>query len=234
MINIVGELVAEGKTKRLYSTKNDDHLAVEYIDNSINYHGKHLVAFEGKGALVNNINSIIMKQLEANGISTHYMRRIDSNKTLVRRAEMIPIEVVVHNYSAGSMCSRLGLKSQQKFKSPILEFCYKNDKLRDPVINEYHAYAMGLCSKEEMAAMCFTASRINKILSDMFAEHDMVVADFKLEFGRVRGRLVVADEISPSTARFWDKQTLAKLCNDGKDMKEEYTQILQRLSKKDN
>ncbi len=232
MSNIINELVAEGKTKRLYSTVNDKHLIIEYIDNSINYHGKHMVAFDGKGTLVNEINSIIMKMLEDNGVATHFINKIDSNKSVVRRADMIPIEVVVHNYAAGSMCPRLGLTPQVKFKSPVLEFCYKNDELNDPVINEYHAYAMGLCSKEEMASMCFTASRVHKLLCDKFAECNMVVGDFKLEFGRVSGRLVVADEISPSTARFWDKKTLARLCNDGQDMQAEYTQILERLSKK--
>lgn len=232
MNNIIGELVAEGKTKKLYTAKNSQHLVVEYIDDSINYHGKKKVAFDGKGKLVNYINNILMNLLENNGVSTHHIQRMDDNTSVVRRAEMIPVEVVVRNYTAGSMCKRLGLEPKQKLKSPVLEFCYKNDKLNDPVINEYHAYAMGLCSKEEMAAMCFTASRVFKLVSDKLGNCGLVPADIKLEFGRVKGRLVVADEISPTTARIWDKETLCRLGDDGKDIKAEYEQILERISKK--
>ena len=142
---------------------------------------------------------------------------------------MIPMEVIVRNYSAGQMQERLGLEYHKKLKFPVLEFCYKNDKLHDPVINEYHAYAMELCTQEEMSVMCYNAMRINKVLTDLMKEVGIIVADFKIEFGRTSGRLVVADEITPNVARFWDKDTLRRLDNEGKNPEAEYQEILKRL-----
>ncbi len=223
------ELLNEGKTKRVWSTENPRHVIVEFKDDAVVYHGKKKIFFENKGTLSNEINGILMRMLEENGVSTHYLCNYSSNESVVKRAEMIPVEVVVRNYSAGSMCERLGLAPCRKLKSPVLEFCYKNDVLRDPVINEYHAYAMELCTQEEMADMCYTVARINKILCDVMSKVGVVVADFKVEFGRVNGRLVVADEISPTTARFWDENTLAKFDKEGNCPSYDYQIILEKL-----
>lgn len=142
---------------------------------------------------------------------------------------MIPIEVVVRNYSAGNMIQRLGLEYHKKLKNTVLELCYKNDKLRDPVINEYYAYAMDLCTQEEMSVMQYNAMRVNKALSDIMKSVGIIVADFKLEFGRVGGRLVIADEITPNVARFWDKDTLRRFDQEGVNPEHEYDEILTRL-----
>lgn len=221
-------LIAEGKTKRVWQTNSDKHVIVEYSDDAMMYHAKKKLYFDGKGRLCNEINAILMKLLEDNNVPTDFVQKLDENSILAKKAEMIPIEVVVRNYVAGSMSTRLGLTPHQKLKSPVLEFHYKNDDLRDPVINEYHAYAMDLCTPEELSVMCYQASRISKVLSSVMNSVGIVVADFKLEFGRVSGRLVVADEITPNVSRFWDVKTLRHFEKDG-DISYEYKEILRRL-----
>ncbi len=222
------ELIGEGKTKRLWKTDNDKHIIVEYSDDAMMYHAKKKLYFEGKGHYCNEINAIIMQQLEANNIPTDFVCKLSENSLLVKKAEMIPIEVVVRNYAAGSMCKRLGIPPHQKLKSPVLEFCYKNDELGDPVINEYHVYAMELATPEELSVMCYQASRISKVLVALMKNIGIIVADFKVEFGRVNGRLVVADELTPNVSRFWDENTLHRLEKDS-DPSYEYREILRRL-----
>lgn len=224
------ELISEGKTKRLWSTEDPQMAAIEFVDDAMMYHGKHKLYFSGKGKLCNGINALIMTELAENNVPTHFVSKLDESSSLVYKAEMIPIEVVVYNYTSESMAKRLGLVKGQKLKFPVLEFCYKNDRLDDPVINEYHALAMGLCTAEEMSAMCYQASRINKVLGDYLRRANMVLADFKVEFGRVNGRLLVADEITPNTARMWDQSTLKHICKDGeRNAEHEYAEILARL-----
>ena len=222
-------LLSEGKTKRMWATNSPTHAISEFSDDAMMYHARKKVYFPEKGRYCNEINAILMQVLEDNNIATHFVEKFSDNATVVKRAEMIPMEVVVRNYSAGAMIERLGLEYHKKLKFPVLEFCYKNDDLGDPVINEYHAYAMGLCTQEEMSVMCYNAMRINKVLSDLMKEIGIIVADFKIEFGRTGGRLVVADEITPNVARFWDKDTLRRLDNEGKDPAGEYVEILKRL-----
>lgn len=221
------KLIGEGKTKRLWKTDDDKHIIVEFSDDAMLYHAKKKLYFKDKARLCNEINSILMSLLEENNIPTDYICKVDENSILVKKAEMIPIEVVVRNYVAGSMSTRLGLEPHKKLKSPVLEFCYKNDELRDPVINEYHAYAMELCTPEELSVMCYQASRISKVLTSVMSKVGIVVADFKVEFGRVNGRLVVADELTPNVSRFWDAETLHKFENG--DPSYEYREILRRL-----
>ncbi len=222
-------LISEGKTKRLWSTDDPRFAIAEFYDDGLMYHGKRKLYFDGKGALTNDINAILMQVLEDNNIHTAFVEKYSANSIVVKLAEMLPIEVVVRNYSAGAMQQRLGLEYHKKLKSPVLEFCYKNDELGDPVINEYHAYAMELCTQEEMSEMCYNAMRINKVLTDLMRDADIIVADFKVEFGRVNKRLVVADEISPNVARFWDKTTLRRLDDDGKNPAAEYSRLLDIL-----
>ncbi len=222
------KLIGEGKTKRLWQTDDDKHIIVEFSDDAMMYHAKKKLYFPGKARLCNEINAIFMGLLEENNIPTDYICKVDSTSILVKKAEMIPIEVVVRNYVAGSMSTRLGLEPHKKLKSSVLEFCYKNDELRDPVINEYHAYAMDLCTPEELSVMCYQASRISKVISSTMSQVGIVVADFKIEFGRVNGQLVVADEITPNVSRFWDAETLHRFEKDG-DPSFEYEEILRRL-----
>lgn len=223
------ELLREGKTKSFWITSEPKYLVAEFRDDPTMYHSKKKEYFTGKGALCNQINAIIMGILQENNIPTHFVEQIDKNCSLVKRAEMIPVEVVVHNYTAGSMCSRLGLEGHKKLKFPVMEFCYKNDELNDPVINEYHAYAMGLCTQEEMTIMTYNVMRINKVLCDLFDSIGMVVADFKVEFGRVGNFLVVADEITPNVGRFWEKESLSRIKYVMGSAEKEYEVILERL-----
>ncbi len=223
------QLLYEGKTKRMWQTDNPKLAIAEFSDDAMMYHAKKKQYFEGKGAYCNKINAILMQNLEENNIATHFVSLNDDNSSVVRRAEMIPVEVVVRNYAAGSIVDRLGLPYHSKLRFPVLEFCYKNDQLGDPVINEYHALTLGLCDREEMSFMCYCATRVNKVLNDLMKPLGIVVADFKLEFGRVGTGLVIADEITPNVARFWDENTLNRFDDNGTSPQKEYEVILAKL-----
>ena len=223
------QLLYEGKTKRMWQTDDPKLAIAEFSDDAMMYHAKKKQYFEGKGAYCNKINAILMQNLEENNIATHYVSLNDDNSSVVRRAEMIPVEVVVRNYAAGSIVDRLGLPYHSKLRFPVLEFCYKNDQLGDPVINEYHALTLGLCDREEMSFMCYCATRVNKVLNDLMKPLGIVVADFKLEFGRVGTGLVIADEITPNVARFWDENTLNRFDDNGTSPQKEYEVILAKL-----
>lgn len=223
------QLLYEGKTKRMWQTDDPKLAIAEFSDDAMMYHAKKKQYFEGKGAYCNKINAILMQTLEENNIATHFVSLNDDNSSVVRRAEMIPVEVVVRNYAAGSIVDRLGLPYHSKLRFPVLEFCYKNDQLGDPVINEYHALTLGLCDREEMSFMCYCATRVNKVLNDLMKPLGIVVADFKLEFGRVGTGLVIADEITPNVARFWDENTLNRFDDNGASPQKEYEVILAKL-----
>ncbi len=223
------QLLYEGKTKRMWQTDDPKLAIAEFSDDAMMYHAKKKQYFEGKGAYCNKINAILMQNLEENNIATHFVSLNDDNSSVVRRAEMIPVEVVVRNYAAGSIVDRLGLPYHSKLRFPVLEFCYKNDQLGDPVINEYHALTLGLCDREEMSFMCYCATRVNKVLNDLMQPLGIVVADFKLEFGRVGTGLVIADEITPNVARFWDENTLNRFDDNGTSPQKEYEVILAKL-----
>lgn len=223
------QLLYEGKTKRMWQTDDPKLAIAEFSDDAMMYHAKKKQYFEGKGAYCNKINAILMQNLEENNIATHFVSLNDDNSSVVRRAEMIPVEVVVRNYAAGSIVDRLGLPYHSKLRFPVLEFCYKNDQLGDPVINEYHALTLGLCDREEMSFMCYCATRVNKVLNDLMKPLGIVVADFKLEFGRVGTGLVIADEITPNVARFWDENTLNRFDDNGTNPQKEYEVILAKL-----
>lgn len=223
------QLLYEGKTKRMWQTDDPKLAIAEFSDDAMMYHAKKKQYFEGKGAYCNKINAILMQNLEENNIATHFVSLNDDNSSVVRRAEMIPVEVVVRNYAAGSIVDRLGLPYHSKLRFPVLEFCYKNDQLGDPVINEYHALTLGLCDREEMRFMCYCATRVNKVLNDLMKPLGIVVADFKLEFGRVGTGLVIADEITPNVARFWDENTLNRFDDNGTSPQKEYEVILAKL-----
>ena len=223
------QLLYEGKTKRMWQTDDPKLAIAEFSDDAMMYHAKKKQYFEGKGAYCNKINAILMQNLEENNIATHFVSLNDDNSSVVRRAEMIPVEVVVRNYAAGSIVDRLGLPYHSKLRFPVLEFCYKNDQLGDPVINEYHALTLGLCDREEMSFMCYCATRVNKVLNDLMKPLGIVVADFKLEFGRVGTGLVIADEITPNVARFWDENTLNRFDDNGISPQKEYEVILAKL-----
>lgn len=229
-------MLYEGKAKQIYTTDDSQRVIVHYKDDASAYNGIKRAQITNKGILNNKISSIIYALLEKEGVKTHFIERIDDRNQLCLRVEVIPIEVIVRNRAAGSMARRLGLEEGMKPDNVIYEYCYKNDDLDDPIINEHHAVALGLSTYEEMERIHLLAVRINELLIDMFSKIGVTLVDFKIEFGRLSdGSLVLSDELSPDTCRLWDADTQERLDKDRfrRDLGrvgEAYQEILDRLS----
>lgn len=228
-------LVYEGKAKRLYETEDPDVLRVEYKDSATAFNGVKKAEIEGKGKLNNEISSLIFKRLADKGVKSHFIRKISEREQLVRRVEIIPLEVVVRNVVAGSLAKRLGLEEGTPAGQPVVEFYYKKDELGDPLITEDHVRLLGIASSEDLQFLRKQALVVNESLTALFAEIGVRLVDFKLEFGRGRdGAILLADEISPDTCRLWDRVTNEKLDKDvfRRDLgslTEVYQEILNRL-----
>lgn len=228
-------LVYEGKAKRLYETEDPDVLRVEYKDSATAFNGVKKAEIEGKGQLNNEISSLIFKRLAEKGVKSHFIRKISEREQLVRRVEIIPLEVVVRNVVAGSLAKRLGLEEGTPVGQPVVEFYYKKDELGDPLITEDHVRLLGIASSEDLQFLRKQALVVNESLTALFAEIGVRLVDFKLEFGRGRdGAILLADEISPDTCRLWDRATNEKLDKDvfRRDLgslTEVYQEILNRL-----
>ncbi|PKM84542.1 MAG: phosphoribosylaminoimidazolesuccinocarboxamide synthase [Firmicutes bacterium HGW-Firmicutes-11] len=209
------ELLYEGKAKKVYRTDDDSLLIVSYKDDATAFNGEKKGTILGKGAINNRVTNHLMGVLEAAGIPTHFVRELSDTDSLVKKVDIIPLEVIVRNIAAGSLSKRLGLPEGTRMGSTVLEFCYKNDALGDPMVNEYHIFAMGFATRGELAHMADLSLRINGVLTAYFKEINVELIDFKLEFGKLAdGSLVLADEISPDTCRFWDSTTGEKLDKD--------------------
>ena len=210
-----GQLLYEGKAKRLYATEDSNILFVEYKDSATAFNGEKKEEIAGKGVLNNRITTLIFEKLKSNGIESHFVKRISDHEQLVRKVEIIPIELVVRNIAAGSLANRLGLKEGTPLKRPIVEYYYKNDDLGDPHISTEHIDVLGIATPEEVQALYDGGLRVNEVLRPMFAEIGVELIDFKLEFGRdAEGNVLLADEISPDTCRLWDAKTKQKLDKD--------------------
>jgi len=210
-----GQLLYEGKAKRLYATEDSNILFVEYKDSATAFNGEKKEEIAGKGVLNNRITTLIFEKLKSNGIASHFVKRISDHEQLVRKVEIIPIELVVRNIAAGSLANRLGLKEGTPLKRPIVEYYYKNDDLGDPHISTEHIDVLGIATPEEVQALYDGGLRVNEVLRPMFAEIGVELIDFKLEFGRdAEGNVLLADEISPDTCRLWDAETKQKLDKD--------------------
>ena len=210
-----GELLYEGKAKRLYATEDSNILFVEYKDSATAFNGEKKEEIAGKGVLNNRITTLIFEKLKSDGIASHFVKRISDHEQLVRKVEIIPIELVVRNIAAGSLANRLGLKEGTPLKRPIVEYYYKNDDLGDPHISTEHIDVLGIATPEEVQALYDGGLRVNEVLRPMFAEIGVELIDFKLEFGRdAEGNVLLADEISPDTCRLWDAKTKQKLDKD--------------------
>lgn len=228
------ELLYEGKAKKVYATDDENVVLVSYKDDATAFNGLKKGTIEGKGVINNKVSNFLMKMLGQHGIETHVIEQINDRETYVKKVSIVPIEVIVRNIAAGSLSKRLGLPEGTKLKTTVLEYCYKNDELGDPMINDYHALAMGLATQEELAQIAYMSFKINKILSEYLLPLNIELIDFKLEFGRYQGRIILADEISPDTCRFWDTVTHAKLDKDRfrrdlGNVEEAYQEILKRL-----
>ena len=210
-----GQLLYEGKAKRLYATEDSNILFVEYKDSATAFNGEKKEEIAGKGVLNNRITTLIFEKLKSNGIASHFVKRISDHEQLVRKVEIIPIELVVRNIAAGSLANRLGLKEGTPLKRPIVEYYYKNDDLGDPHITTEHIDVLGIATPEEVQALYDGGLRVNEVLRPMFVEIGVELIDFKLEFGRdAEGNVLLADEISPDTCRLWDAKTKQKLDKD--------------------
>ena len=210
-----GQLLYEGKAKRLYATDEQDILWVEYKDSATAFNGEKKAEITGKGMLNNKITSLIFERLQKAGIASHFVEQLSDHEQLVRQVSIIPVEVVVRNIVAGSMAKRLGLEEGTVMKRPIVEFYYKDDALGDPIITEDHIEMLELASTEEIHELRVKALEVNEILIGFFKEVGVDLIDFKIEFGRDNdGHILLADEISPDTCRLWDAKTKQKLDKD--------------------
>jgi phosphoribosylaminoimidazole-succinocarboxamide synthase len=229
------EQLYEGKAKKVFKTDNPDEFIIEYKDDATAFNGEKKGSIGGKGIINNKMTAVIFTMLEEQGIKTHFIKLLSDKEQLVKAVTIFPLEVIIRNTAAGSICKRLGLTEGQKLQSPIFEFCYKNDDYGDPVINDYHAIAMKLATKEEIEVIRDTTFQINDILLKYFLEKGINLIDFKIEFGKTSdGQIVLADEISPDTCRFWDVETGEKLDKDRfrrdlGNIEEAYEEMLKRI-----
>lgn len=209
------EQLYEGKAKKVFKTDNPDLYIVTYKDDATAFNGEKKGTIENKGIVNNLVTNHLMAMLETKGIKTHFVEKLNDRETIVKKVEIVPIEVIVRNIAAGSLAKRLGLEEGTILNKTVLEFCYKDDALGDPIINDYHIAALELATPEELVIISDYALRINDILGDYLKDLNIELIDFKLEFGRTAdGTIILADEISPDTCRFWDSTTKEKLDKD--------------------
>ena len=228
------ELLYEGKAKKVYTTENPDVLIVDYKDDATAFNGVKKGTIVGKGVVNNRMTNHIFKMLEEKGIPTHFIEELSDRETAVKKVEIVPLEVIVRNVAAGSFSKKLGIEGGFRLLSPTLEFSYKNDELGDPMINDYYAVAIGAATREEIDKITELVFKINEILVDYFKSIKVDLIDFKVEFGRYKGQIILADEISPDTCRFWDSETHEKLDKDRfrRDLghvEEAYEEIYRRI-----
>lgn len=229
------EMLYEGKAKKIYATDDKDRVIVYYKDDATAFNGEKKGQIEEKGVMNNAITSALFELLEAKGIKTHFEKKLSDREQLCKKVEIVPLEVIVRNVAAGSMAKRYGIAEGTELKTTVLELSYKNDDLGDPLINDYHAVAMGITTFDELKVIYDMATKINNILKEFFLEQGIKLIDFKIELGRFNGEILLADEISPDTCRFWDAKTNEKLDKDRfrrdlGNVKEAYVEILKRIS----
>ena len=229
-----GKLLYEGKAKKVYATDDDAYCIVDYKDDATAFNGLKKGTITGKGAINNKMSNYLFQMLEKKGIRTHFVKELSDRETLVKKVQIVPLEVIVRNKAAGSLAKRLGLEEGTPMRIPVLEFCYKSDELGDPMVNETHILAAGFATKEEVDRISKMALKINEILIEFFRSVNIELIDFKLEFGRCEGDIIPADEISPDTCRFWDIHTHEKLDKDRfrRDMggvEEAYEEVMKRI-----
>ena len=229
------EMIYEGKAKKVYKTDDEALYIVEYKDDATAFNGLKKGTITNKGIMNNRISEKLFSLLEEKGVDTHQVERISDREVVVKKVKIIPLEVLVRNYAAGSLSKRLGLEEGVKLNSTVLEFSYKNDELGDPMVNDYHIKAIGIATEQEVAKITEMALKINEILSEYMLTKGILLVDFKLEFGKTPdGKIVLADEISPDTCRLWDAVTLEKMDKDRfrRDMgkvEEGYMEVVRRL-----
>jgi phosphoribosylaminoimidazole-succinocarboxamide synthase len=232
---VKGEQLYEGKAKKVFATDDPELLLVSYKDDATAFNGLKKGTIAGKGVINNKMSNALMQYLEKKGVPTHYVEEINDRDTLVKKVQIVPLEVIIRNIAAGSFSKHYGVEEGTLLKAPTIEFSYKNDDLGDPLINEYHALALGLATQEEIDTIKKYAFQVNEELKAFWKSCGVTLVDFKLEFGRLSdGTIVLADEISPDTCRLWDSETGMKLDKDRfrRDMggvEDAYQEIMRRL-----
>ncbi len=230
------ELLYEGKAKKVYATRDPKLLIVAYKDDATAFNGQKKGTIQGKGAINNRMTNLLMARLEREDIPTHLVEELNGRETLVKRVSIVPLEVIVRNIAAGSFSKRYGVEEGVVFEQPTFELSYKNDGLGDPLLNDDHAVALGLASREELALIRKYALAVNRVLGEIWRACGIILVDFKVEFGRLGdGTIVLADEISPDTCRLWDAETQEKLDKDRfrRDLggvEEAYVRVMERLA----
>jgi len=209
-----GEPFYEGKAKILYATDDPDLIIQYFKDDATAFNAQKKGTIQEKGIMNNKISEVLFRYLESRGIPTHFVQRLNDREMLVRRLQIIPVEVIVRNVIVGSLAKRLGLEEGGSLSTPVLEHCYKSDALGDPMINEFHIRALGWATDQEIKEIEKLSFRVNELLKDFFAQRNLILVDFKLEFGRHHGKVYLGDEICPDTCRLWEKSTLEKLDKD--------------------
>ena len=233
---VKGEQLYEGKAKKVFATDDEDLLIVDYKDDATAFNGLKKGTITGKGIINNRMSNLLMQKLEKAGIPTHFVKELSDRETLVKKVSIVPLEVIVRNISAGSFAKHYGVEEGIVFAEPTVEYSYKNDDLGDPLLNEDHAVALGLVTREESALIRKYALAINEELRKIWAACGVTLVDFKLEFGKTSdGTIVLADEISPDTSRLWDSETGEKLDKDRfrRDLggvEAAYEEVMKRLS----
>ncbi len=228
------DMLYEGKAKKVYLTDVEDVYIVDYKDDATAFNGLKKGTILGKGVINNKMSNHMFRLLEKQGVPTHYVEELSDRETAVKKVKIVPLEVIVRNVSAGSFAKRLGIEEGRKLLVPTLEFSYKDDALGDPFINDYYALALGLATKEEIDRISELAFKVNEVLCKYFLECGIELIDFKLEFGRYKDQIILADEISPDTCRLWDVTTHDKLDKDrfrrdlGK-VEDAYQEVFRRL-----
>ena len=227
-------MIYEGKAKQVFATENPDLVIVSYKDDATAFNGLKKGQIAGKGVINNTMTNHMFQLLEAKGVPTHYVEQLNERDTVVKKVSIVPLEVIIRNIAAGSFSKRYGVEEGVAFDAPTIEFSYKNDELGDPLINEYHALALKLATKEEIETIKAMAFQINEVMKEYFDKLNVILVDFKLEFGRFHDGIIRADEISPDTCRLWDKDTKEKLDKDRfrRDLggvEDAYNEIMRRL-----
>ena len=224
----------EGKAKKVYATTDPDIVLVSYKDDATAFNGLKKGTILGKGVVNNVCSNHLFRLLEKKGVPTHYVEEINERETYVKKVEIVPLEVIIRNRAAGSFSKRYGVPEGTELATTVIEFSYKNDDLGDPLINDYHALALRLATKEEIEKIKELAFKVNDVLKEYFMEIGVELIDFKLEFGRYKGQIILADEISPDTCRFWDAKTGEKLDKDRfrrdmDDVDKGYREMMKRM-----
>lgn len=228
------EQLYEGKAKKVFLTEDPDVLIVDYKDDATAFNGEKKGTIVGKGAINNRMTNYIFKILETKGVPTHLVEEISDRETAVKRVEIVPLEVIIRNVAAGSFSKRLGVPEGTVFTEPTIEFSYKNDALGDPLINDYFARALDLATWEEIETIKKYAFQVNEVLKEFFLEAGLKLIDFKIEFGRYHGEIILADEVSPDTCRLWDVNTNEKMDKDRfrrdlGNVEEAYVEVFRRI-----